>query len=180
MAEKGSASTRSQVGLPLLNCAAIAPSVGPVPSSFTSMPVSLKKGCPIGLIVGLDRVAAPVDENQLLVGGARARRPQRQRRAAKRDRRPLRELASTDAAPPRLLSQDLKTVFLKGVVHDYTPVTASCSAPSSGRRKPLVTGHVTQRSRPPASVLAAASAGSVTVSRVPPRVTSPSRMEAPR
>ena len=68
IAENGSMSTRSQVGLPLLNCAATAPSVGPEPSSLTAMPFFLE-GLAVGCVVGLESVAAPVHQDQFIGGG---------------------------------------------------------------------------------------------------------------
>ena len=121
IAENGSASTRSQVGLPLLNCAAMAPSVGPVPSSLTVMPVSFKNGWPKACVIGLDRVAAPIDQNQLLLGGAGAAGAEREGRAGEQRRRQLREAPAADLAAFDFAGEDFETIFLEGVVHRRAP-----------------------------------------------------------
>ena len=65
----------------------------------------LEERLPKGLIIGLDRVAAPIDENELLLGGAGASGAERKRSAGERDRRQLREAAAADLAPLRLCGQ---------------------------------------------------------------------------
>ena len=80
------------------------------------------EGRAIGFIIGLDGVAAPVDEDELLVvGRGRTGGAQRQRRRAEKHRGHLREAAAADLAGADLGREDVEAVFAEGVVHGSAP-----------------------------------------------------------